>query len=99
MSSATHVGVDAAVGSYPTDEQILGIDPPSPKGGFGGLVREEDAPILTGGETSRTELKTSLADAGDDAGEPFRTRELSDGDSLPAADGMPAWMQTLAGDP
>jgi hypothetical protein len=99
MSSATHVGVDGGVGTYPTDEQILGIDPPPPKGGFGGLVREDDAAVLNRAQTARTELKTSVADAGADPADSFRTGDLRDGNSHPAADGMPVWMQTLAGDP
>ena len=98
MSSATHVGVDAAVGAYPTDEQILGIDPPSPEGGFGGLAREDGAGGFSRGESALAELKASVADGGVDPADSLRAGDLRDGNSL-AADGMPVWMQTLAGDP
>jgi hypothetical protein len=95
--------VDAAVGAYPSDEQILGIDPPSPKGGFGGLAREDDGGVLSGGESARADRNTFVAEAGTDAGadaaDSFRTGDLSDGKSHPGADGMPVWMQSAAGDP
>ena len=98
MSSATHVGVDGGAGAYPTDEQILGIDPPSPEGGFGGLAREDGAGGFSRGESALAELTASVADGGADPADSLRTGDLRDGNSR-AADGMPLWMQTLAGDP
>ena len=51
MSSGTQVDMDSAVGgangaaggTYLTDEEILGIDPPSPKTGFGGVGAPDNA--------------------------------------------------------
>src|ERR1700674_5440119 len=42
-------GVGSGAGTYLSDEEILGIDPPSPKGGYGGQARDRVGNVSTQG--------------------------------------------------
>src|SRR5258708_7956681 len=80
---------EAKPGAYLTDEEILGIDPPSPKGGYGG-----QAPGGGGGERAKThptpEVNTSRpADRGNTNPNAVAGAGLA----------MPEWMVAAAGDP
>jgi hypothetical protein len=101
MSSGTQVDMGSAVGAgngapgetYLSDEEILGIDPPSPQSGFGGLGPRDDADPLAVG----------LANAsGESADAKPAQAEIRDSDLVAArATGgeMPAWMAAAVADP
>ncbi len=74
----------ATGGAYLTDEEILGIDPPSPDGGFGAQARPAE----------------QLGDAGqqrDSSGKNGPRNDSVQGTTASAQ--MPEWMATLAADP
>ncbi len=69
-----------------TDEEILGIGPPSPNGGFGGLARLDVATGAGAQENDRARLDATSRD------------ELASGQTGFATP-MPAWLQALTADP
>lgn len=79
---------DAAGRAYLTDEEILGIDPPSPDGGFGGRARQ------AGESADAGQLRDS---SGKDSprNDDFQASTAGHG----ATAQMPEWMRTLAADP
>jgi hypothetical protein len=85
-ASAANTG--AAGGAYLTDEEILGIDPPSPNGGFGGLGNDNAA--RTGAQQNVAAEAGGAGDAGDTKTPQAEAR---------ATGAMPTWMQVLASDP
>jgi hypothetical protein len=78
----------AAREAYLTDEEILGIDPPSANGGFGG--RGNDNAALSGAQQN----------AATRAGAPAEATAAKNPQAEACATGaMPEWMATLAADP
>jgi hypothetical protein len=82
-------GVESGPGAYLTDEEILGIDPPSPKGGYGGQA-------LANATAERAESQ--------DTREINTSRPTDPGNANPkvvagAGPSMPEWMVAAAGDP
>jgi hypothetical protein len=75
-------------GAFLTDEQILGIDAPSPNGGFGGLG-PDNADRSDAQQTGTAEVG-GRAEAGDTKTAQAEAR---------ATGGMPAWMAAAAADP
>jgi hypothetical protein len=78
-------GAGTGAGVYPTDEEILGIDPPSPKGGYDGQARENTP--ARGPEARNLRETTSP-----------RVETPSNSKPNGPAIAMPEWMQSLAGD-
>ena len=102
MSSGTQVDMDSAVGgangaaggTYLTDEEILGIDPPSPKTGFGGVGAPDNAaPVAE--DSGRGDGLTQLHDqrVAEQGSENPQTEVRATGGA------MPAWMAAAAADP
>jgi len=79
-------GVGAGGGAYLSDEEILGIEPPSPKDGYGGHDRQ--------GENSSAPFTQDGYGARADAAQPGTQVTQTGGNGT-----MPAWMQSIAGDP
>ncbi len=84
-SASTNGGTNAA---YLTDEEILGIDPPSPDGGFGGLATDR-----VGRAEDRRDGDALVGDLGE-AGEGQNPQA-----EARATGGMPSWMAAMAADP
>jgi hypothetical protein len=80
--------VAADPGAVLTDEQILGIDPPSPKGGFGGPVRANEGRASGGAESAHLDEK--ILGSGDPG--------YRDVGSSADTGGMPAWVRAAAAD-
>jgi hypothetical protein len=79
----------AATGSaYMTDEEILGIDLPTPNGGFGG--RGSDNASRTGSQQNSAAEASGTPEAGDTKTAQAEAR---------ATGAMPEWMRTVAADP
>ena len=102
MSSGTQVDMDSAVGgansaaggTYLTDEEILGIDPPSLKTGFGGLGAPDNvAPVAE--DSGRGDGLTQSHDqrVSEQGSENPQTEIRATGGA------MPAWMAAAAADP
>jgi hypothetical protein len=80
----------AAATAYLTDEEILGIDPPAPNGGFGGL--RNDNAVATGAQQNATAGAGGPAEAGAVVAKTTQAEACATG-------GMPSWMQAVAADP
>ena len=90
--SPTRRGREPAEKHYLSDEEILGIDPPLPKSGFGGFADE------SAGRAGA--LENSVDDALGDFQGDARVREENRNPQAEArATRMPAWMQAIASDP
>ncbi len=85
-------GAGSATRAYLTDEEILGIDPPSPKAGYGGQALDQTEHTSTDGAGNKNATVAAR-----------RTMPLQptpQGDTAGAADqAMPEWMLAAAGDP
>ncbi len=89
-ASATNPGTKAGA-AYLTDEEILGIDPPSPNGGFGGLGRQEsDSGVRDDAQQNGAAESGGAAEA--EAAKCTQAEACATGE-------MPSWMQALAADP
>jgi hypothetical protein len=94
-------GAGAEAGTYPTDEEILEIDPPSPKGGYGGQAHGHAGNAgteSTGSQApfvgaSRHGGTVPLQPTGQDA------TTISSRPQAQPAPAMPEWMRSAAGDP
>jgi hypothetical protein len=81
----------AASGGYLTDEEILGINPPSPNSGFGGQARQGEG----AGEAGQVRDTSSHHEA-----QALRNDTFQANEAVQAANAqMPEWMATLAADP
>jgi len=85
-------GAGTGTGAYLTDEEILGIDPPSPKGGYGGQALDDV------GNTSAQSAGSKVASVGARHAVPLQPAPQGDTTGA-AANGMPEWMLAAAGDP
>ncbi len=85
-------GAEAVPGAYLTDEEILGIDPPSPKGGYGGQAPDHVGNASTenaGGKEATVGARHAVS-----------LQPGPEGDTPGvAAQAMPEWMMAAAGDP
>ncbi len=88
---------------YVSDEEILGIDPPSPNGGYGGQARQEDASRRDSSSSSenhaglaRNDSGSNLGDAGIDS-----VGGVGQGDHRDSrlATVMPEWLRASVADP
>jgi hypothetical protein len=88
-------GAGAAGEKYLTDEEILGIDPPSPKDGYGGQARERagNASKESTGDVAPVGARHSVPL------QPANAPEASSAAQGQAAPTMPEWMAAAAGDP
>jgi hypothetical protein len=81
----------AAGGAYLTDEEILGLEPPSPDSGYGGQGRHGSDSIVRNDAqqdvTARTNGSVDAGGAKSTQAETYATGE------------MPSWMRTAAADP
>jgi hypothetical protein len=77
--------------AYLTDEEILGIDPTSPNGGFGGLGRQGSDSGM------RDDAQQNGAAGSGGTGEAGAAKSTQA--EACATDGMPSWMASLAADP
>src|SRR6266853_6298990 len=85
-------GAGSATGAYLTDEEILGIDPPSPKAGYGGQALDQTEHTSTDGAGNKN---ATVA-----ARHTVPLQPTPQGDTAGAADqAMPKWMLAAAGDP
>src|SRR5665213_1720629 len=83
---ATPSAGGSSAAKYLTDEKILGIDPPSPKNGFGGQgPRDYDG--------------VPLASTGEDGAVASPEPKTAQTEALATSAAMPEWMRTLAADP
>ncbi len=83
---------------YLTDEEILGIEPPSHKGGYGGVARAGEAEGR--GDSGRRDGDASVSGdgaAGGMKGEGGAENPQAEARATEA--GMPAWMLAVAADP
>jgi hypothetical protein len=85
-------GAGAGAGAYLTDEEILGIDPPSPKGGHGGQGLDH------AGNTSARNAGSEAPSVGARHPTPLQTTPQGETPGA-AAQVMPEWMLAAAGDP
>src|ERR1700730_4217032 len=85
-------GAGAGAGAYLTDEEILGIDPPSPKGGHGGQGLDH------AGNTSARNAGSEAPSVGARHPTPLQTTPQGETPGA-AAQVMPEWMLEAAGDP
>ena len=88
-------GARSGAGTYLTDEEILGIDPPSPKGGYGGQAHDRVGNASTqnaGGRAASVEARHAVP-LQPTAQTPERAAQEQ------AAFAMPEWMRAAAGDP
>ncbi len=91
-SSRAANGAESGPGVHLTDEEILGIDPPSPKGGYGGHVLEHV------GEASTQSSDGLTPTVGARHAVPLQP--AAQGNAMgPTANAMPEWMLAAAGDP
>jgi hypothetical protein len=91
-------GASTGAGTYLTDEEILGIDPPSPKGGYGG-----QAPDETGNISAQSASKKETT-VGARQAVPLQLLAHESSPVSSEAHGhqstaMPEWMLAAAGDP
>jgi hypothetical protein len=88
-------GTGAAAEKYLTDEEILGIDPPSPKDGYGGQARERvgNTGTASTGSPAAVGARHAVPLQPANAGEPS-----SSAASALDAPAMPEWMAAAAGD-
>jgi hypothetical protein len=85
----------AGGGTYVTDEEILGIDPPSPNGGFDGFRQAG-----TDGRASGKASTGSASEAGDGKDSLAEGQiERTQAEARATGTGMPSWMTALAADP
>ena len=91
-SSSGATGAESGPGVHLTDEEILGIDPPSPKGGYGGQASD------LAGNTSTEGAGIKAPSAGAPHAVPLQLAPQGDmkGGAVLA---MPEWMLAAAGDP
>ncbi len=84
-------GTGAAGVVYLTDEEILGIDPPSPKVGFDGQARQ----VTESGDAGDVRDSSSPHESQAPRNDTFRASASEQGASAQ----MPEWMQAAAADP
>lgn len=88
-AGATSAG--AAGTAYLTDEEILGIDPPTPNGGFGGQARQ----VIDSGDPKQLGDSSSPREAQAPRNDSFSANAAGQAASAQ----MPEWMQAVAADP
>ena len=88
-ASAPNAG--AAGAAYLTDEEILGIDPPSPNGGFGGLASQAGE----SGDSGQQKVSSSPHEGEVPRNDNSQANSAGQGASAQ----MPEWMRTVAADP
>ncbi len=85
-------GAESGPGVHLTDEEILGIDPPSPKGGYGGQASD------LAGNTSTESAGITAPSVGARHAVPLQP--AAQGNAMgPTVNAMPEWMLAAAGDP
>jgi hypothetical protein len=87
-SPASAANTGASGGAYLTDEEILGIEPPSPNGGFGTLGN--DGAVRAGAPLNSNAEELGAVGADEEKNPQAEAR---------ATGGMPSWMAAIAADP
>ncbi len=97
LPSSAPNGTGAGAGAYLTDEEILGIDPPSPYNGYGGPGPNGATNEATGQQRDSSGEESPRAAGAAKARND--NSQINAAEHQSAGAPMPAWMQTLAADP